>query len=56
MFVTKNGIFRPAGGEISFRVCDRVSRINYTSYAVRIQMGRLLPMTAYFACGSVVRF
>ena len=23
---------------------------------MRIQMGRLLPMMAYFACGSVVRF
>jgi hypothetical protein len=25
------------------------------SYAVRIQTGRLLPITASFACGSVVR-
>jgi hypothetical protein len=33
-FVKKDGFFRPAGGGISYRVNDRVSRVNDRSYAV----------------------
>ncbi len=33
---------------------DRVTRVTYTSYAVRVQTGRLLLIMAQFACGSVV--
>ncbi len=32
--VNKNGIFRPAGGEIRFRVSDRVTCVKYTTYAL----------------------
>ena len=56
LFGKKNGWFRPAGGKIPFPVSNRVTCVNNTTYAVRIQMGRLLPMMVYFACGSVVRF
>jgi hypothetical protein len=30
IFVKKDGIFHPAGGEMSFRVSDRVTRVNKT--------------------------
>jgi len=29
---TFSGIFHPAGGAMSFRVSDRVTRVNYTTY------------------------
>jgi hypothetical protein len=35
---------------------DRVTPVIHTSYAVRVQTSRLHPITAYFACGSMVRF
>ncbi len=35
-FVKKDRIFRPAGGGISCRINDRVTRVNYTSYAVGV--------------------
>jgi hypothetical protein len=28
--------FRPAGGDMSFRVRDRVTRVNYRTYAVGV--------------------
>jgi len=34
MFVKKNGIFRPAGGGISFQVSDRVTAVIDRTYAV----------------------
>jgi|GEM_PF-3367992 len=37
------------------QVSDRVTRVIDTTYAVRVQTGRLLPITADFACGSMVR-
>jgi len=40
-FARKDGIFRPAGGDISFRGRDRVTRVNHRTYAVPIQTGRL---------------
>jgi hypothetical protein len=36
----KDGIFRPAGGEMLLRVSDRVTPINDTRYAVVHQTGR----------------
>jgi len=36
IFVEKNGIFRPAGGEHAFCVSTRVTPVNYTTYAVRL--------------------
>jgi len=35
--MNKHGIFHPAGGEISFRVNDRVTRVIRRSYAVGSQ-------------------
>jgi len=40
MFVKKHGIFRSAGGEMLCQVCDRVTPINHTSYAVDDQTKR----------------
>jgi len=31
-----------------------VALLNYTTYAVRVQTGHLLPITAYFPCSSMV--
>jgi len=42
MFVKKNGLFRPAGGEITFQVSDGVSPVINTSYAVGMQTERYL--------------
>jgi len=41
LFGKKNGRFRPAGGEISFQVSDRITCVTYRSYVVRIQTARL---------------
>jgi len=43
MFVKKNDLFRPAGGEITFQVSDRVSPVINTSYAVGVQIRHVLP-------------
>jgi|GEM_PF-2317517 len=40
VFCPKTGIFRPAGGAISFWVSNRVPRVIYRSYAVGMQPGR----------------
>jgi hypothetical protein len=41
IFPKKDVMFHPAGGEILAHTEDRVSRVNYTSYAVGVQTGRL---------------
>jgi hypothetical protein len=49
IFVKKDVQFHPAGGDMSFRVRDRVTRviyIMYTTYAVGLQTGRLIRYTA----------
>jgi len=40
LFLKKDVLFRPAGGGISCRVNDRVTFVNDTMYAVRVQTGR----------------
>jgi hypothetical protein len=55
-FVKKICLLRPAGGEMSFQVCDRVTRVIDRTYAVRMQTERLLPIMASFASGNVVLF
>ncbi len=63
MFRNKHVPFHPAGGasgQLSRQTpgfgTDRVTRVTYRTYAVCVQTGRLLSITAYFACGSMVPF
>jgi hypothetical protein len=48
-FVNKDGFFRPAGGGVTCRVNDRVTRVSYTTYAVRIVPARVPDPKAGFA-------
>jgi len=52
MFGEKKGRFRPAGGEISFWVSNRVTRVNNRSYAVRMHTGRVTRPKATVAGAS----
>ena len=45
-FVKKDGIFRPAGGGISCRINDRVTRVNTRTYAILREQG-------LFACSRM---
>jgi hypothetical protein len=54
MFVQKDVQFRPAGGEMSFQVRDRVSPVKIRSYAVGILFWSVGRHKTRFACGSMV--
>jgi hypothetical protein len=41
-FVNKNGVFHPAGGEISFWIRNRITRVTDKTYAVVVQTGWLI--------------
>jgi len=44
------------GGEIPLRFRHCVTPVFYPTYAVRVQTGSLLPITAYFACDRMVLY
>ncbi len=52
MFGKKKGRFRPAGGEIFFRVCDRVSRVTYPARSWRYEPVYLSMTASYGAITS----
>jgi len=55
-FREKGGLFRPAGGEISFRVRDRVTPVILQKLRSEHTNRAFHQMDVRFACGSMVLF